>query len=338
MYPGLSFRHSTRIAATLAIVAGGLALMSPAQADDGPRARLRDGNLIVTGTRADDHVSIGADARDYTVDFGSDNTTDATFPRDRVGLITVLAGRGNDDIRVTGLIEIPVALAGHQGNDHLVALTNGAVNVNSGAGQDVVETRDDGVGNQIVALGTGNDRFVTTLHSFSEIPRDFSVTGGAGADALEMNGSTLADFLILFPRSGHLVVSRNILERIDATSTEDVTFFGFGGGDGVNLGDQVLVRDLSGTGVVNVTPNFSASKDGTTPNTDPDLLAVDGTDQVDSITLSGSGSDVSITGISPTVTPVWLQPNDLVILDTKEGDDKVDTSGLEQGLFQLSVL
>jgi hypothetical protein len=97
------------------------------------------------------------------------------------------------------------------------------------------------------------------------------------------------------------------------------------------------VNDLSGTDVVRFTPNFSGSQDGTAPNNSPDTLTVRGTAGVDHITVSGSGADVTVSGLTPLVTPIFLQPEDTLVIDTLESRDFVDSSGLQHGLVQLVV-
>ena len=52
-----------------------------------------------------------------------------------------------------------------------------------------------------------------------------------------------------------------------------MTWSGFGGNES---GDTVIVHDLSGTGVVNLTPDFTDPLDGTGPNNSGDTLAVIG--------------------------------------------------------------
>ena len=121
-----------------------------------------------------------------------------------------------------------------------------------------------------------------------------------------------------------------------------MTWFGFGGNDESGFGDDVVVNDLSGTGVVNFTPDFSSPFDPTTPNNSFDQLRVVGTTGHDHITVSGSGANITVAGLVPTVTPGEspdaepLLP-DVLRIDTLDGNDTVDGSGLQPGLVQLQV-
>jgi hypothetical protein len=103
------------------------------------------------------------------------------------------------------------------------------------------------------------------------------------------------------------------------------------------LGDSVAVNDLSGTGVVHFTPDFTDSSDNTGPTNNFDQLGVVGTAGVDHLTVSGSGANITVAGLTPLVTPVDLDTQDTLRIDTLDGDDVVDSSGLQTGLVQLQV-
>jgi hypothetical protein len=44
-----------------------------------------------------------------------------------------------------------------------------------------------------------------------------------------------------------------------------------------------------------------------------------------------------VAGLTPLVTPVFLAPDDFLLIQTLDGDDIVDSSGLQPGLVQLIV-
>lgn len=163
------------------------------------------------------------------------------------------------------------------------------------------------------------------------------VDGGTGQDTLEMQGSFASEAVSLSADAGHLVVLHELRDRIDADSVEDVTWFGFGGLDESGSGDQVAVNDLSGTDVVNFTPNVSSPSDSPAPTNSADQLTVRGTVGDDHITVSGSGANITVAGLTPTVNPVLLDSQDVLRIDTLDGTDTVDSSGLQTGLVQLQV-
>jgi hypothetical protein len=135
---------------------------------------------------------------------------------------------------------------------------------------------------------------------------DDIVDGGSGRDAMAMEGSCAPEGVGLPAVAGHLIVDHDVRDRIDADNIEDVSWRGFGGLDEGGSGDAIAVNDLSGTDVVRFMPDFTDPLDGTGPNNSSDTLTVRGTPAVDHITVSGSGANVTVAGLTPLVTPVFL--------------------------------
>jgi len=259
--------------------------------------------------------------------------------------ITINTGAGNDGGGVVGNIgdsgdgDAAVTIKGRGGNDNFIAAVPGPTAVNAGGGDDLVDGGGAGIGHETISLGEGNDKFVSELDAFvgSRIRSDV-VDGGTGQDAMEMRGSFASESVALSANAGHLLVEHDARDHIDADNVEDVSWFGFGGLNEDGGGDAVSVRDLSGTDVVNFTPNFSAPSDATAPNNSADQLTVVGTAGDDHITLSGSGANITVAGLTPTVTPVLLDSKDVLSIDTLAGNDTVDSHALQRGLVQLQVL
>ena len=212
----------------------------------------------------------------------------------------------------------------------------GPVTVNAGAGDDSIDGGRAGIGQETISLGDGNDRFVSGLNTFVGARSDI-VDGGAGKDTMEMDGTFASESVSLSASAGHLIVDHELRDRIDADNVEDVTWFGFGGLDESGSGDAVAVNDLSGTDVVNFTPDFSAPNDGTAPNNSADQLTVRATPGIDHITVSSAGANITVAGLTASVTPAQLDSADTLRIDTLGGDDTVDSSGLQPGLVQLQV-
>jgi len=337
---------------------GFVAFATPAGAATGPTATLRQGTVTVTGTAAGDPIGITIDADQLAVDLGRDGTIDAQFKRSRVTAVVVNAGAGDDSVSVFGTGAVPVTINGEDGNDFLfvagnigttgegdaptivngddgndglIAATPGPITVNAGAGDDFVDGGGAAVGQEIINLGDGNDRFVSSLNAFFGARSDI-VDGGTGQNTMQLEGTFASEAVTLSANAGHLIVD----QEFDAVNIQDVTWFGFGGND-EGGGDQVTVNDLSGTDVVNFTPNFSAPSDGTAPNNSADQVRVVGTEGDDHITVSGSGANITVAGLTPTVTPVLLDAQDTLRIDTLDGRDTVTSHDLQRGLVQLQV-
>ena len=100
MNPRMRLAASAAMTATIIGLLGAYA--TPAGAATGPTARLRDGNLTVTGTAARDVLRISMSHRQVAADFGFDGTIDARFLMSGVQQLSVQLGDGNDGLSVIG--------------------------------------------------------------------------------------------------------------------------------------------------------------------------------------------------------------------------------------------
>jgi hypothetical protein len=351
--------------ATAAIGVG--AVTSPAAAAAGPTATLSLRTVTVTGTAARDVIAMTLDTDRLTVDFGFDGSVDVQFRRSRFDRVRVLAGGGADGASVegVGVGDVPITMRGQGGNDFLGVVGNigdfgegdlrvmmigndgnddflagapGPVTILAGAGDDFVNGGLAGTGREAISLGDGNDRFRSSLNRFIVGGnRNDIVDGGAGQDAMDMEGTFATEGVALSANAGHLIVDHDFGDRIDADNIENVSWLGFGGLDETGSGDAIAVNDLSGTDVVRFAADFTDPLDGTGPNNSSDTLTVRGTAGVDHITVSGSGANVTVAGLTPLVTAVNLAPDDFLLIQTLSGRDVVDSSGLQRGLVQLIV-
>src|SRR3954447_14129730 len=352
-----------RSAGTFAVLATALgALAGSAGAATTPTATLVDGVVTVTGTANRDVIGITVDNDRLSVDFGQNGTIDARFTTAQVLRLKVLTGAGDDGVSVTGAAvgnmpitintslgndgigvvggtgdtgagDRPVAINAGDGNDGVVAAVAGPVSVQGGAGDDRVDGGGAGIGHETIALGDGNDTFISSLNAFIGTRSDV-VDGGAGQDKMEMDGTFATESISLSAKASHLLVQHSA-GQIDAVNVEDVSWFGFGGEDEDGGGDAVLVNDLTGTSVTRFTPNFSAPANPTVSNNSADQLTVVGTALDDHLTVSGSGQNITVAGLKPTITPVGMDAKDVLQINTIGGDDSVDTRQLPRGLVQL---
>jgi len=368
MNPRMRLAVGVAVTATIAGLLGASA--APASAATGPTARLQNGILTVTGTPARDVLEISMGHRQVAVDFGFDGTIDARFPMSGVRQLSVQLGDGDDGLSVigAGVGDVPIAISGGLGNDAAgvvgtedpllahtapVSISGGSGNDNlsasvpglapvsiaAGAGDDVVSGGDGSIGPEKISLGAGNDKFVSTLDVFDSpfTARNDVVDGGTGKDTLELRGTFASESLSLSADAGHLIALHDGGDRTDSVHVENVTWFGFGGNGEGGTGDDITVNDLSGTGVVNFTPDFSSPSDATAPNNSADQLRVVGTPGDDHITVDSIGATINVSGLAPAITPVLLDASDVLRIDTLAGNDTVDTSGLPPGLVQLQV-
>jgi hypothetical protein len=335
----------------------------PARAATAAAVTIERDVVTITGTANRDVISVRMNPTQLLVDFGFDGTVDAQIPRSRYRQVRILAGAGDDGVSVVGTGDVPVTisgeagndgigvvgvagatgtddaptvLSGDDGNDNLIAATPGQINILAGAGNDRVDAAGPGAGAQIISLGEGDDRLRRPFNAPAGTGRD-TVDAGTGRDTLELEGTFSTESLALSAVRGHLVIDHDARTRIVADGVEDVTYIGFGGLDEGGSGDAVAVNDLAGTGVTRFTADFSAGRGSTEPNNSADTLTVRGTPGTDHITVTGSKTNVLVSGLTPTVAAIFLQPEDFLLIDTLEGNDTVDSSGLQRGLVQLLV-
>ena len=120
--------------------------------------------------------------------------------------------------------------------------------------------------------------------------------------------------------------------EMDLDGIDEIDTLALGGADTFSVGD------LTGTPVdlvdVSLAPSFgSPGGDG-----QADRVQVAGTDRADAITVAGSLTTARLTGLSATVNISHAEGAlDTLAVDTRGGDDTVDSAGLAPGVIGLSV-
>jgi hypothetical protein len=370
MHRAVGLRRLTRTVGLTTAVTGG-ALAAAACSPAVPTATLNGGTVTVTGSAARDLIAVTMNANELAVNFGSDSTIDARFPRAQIQRVQVQANEGDDAVTVSGagVGDVPltvsgsigsdavtvfgnvgdrgagdaaISINGDDGNDNLVAIVPGPVTVQAGAGDDTVRGGGAGVGQETIFLGAGNDRFVSSLESQLGARNDI-VEGNGGRDTMEVDGSVTSETLTLSTgNAGHLIIDRDDSfddddqDRIDADNVEDVKWFGFGGlPDGA--GDTIIVNDLLATDVFEFTPDFSSGRGSNAPNNSSDTLIMRGTPDIDFFAVGVFRPNTISVGGTVAMTAVFLQPDDLLRIETLEGNDIVDSASLPAGLVQFEV-
>ena len=123
---------------------------------------------------------------------------------------------------------------------------------------------------------------------------------------------------------------------MDLSDLEEIDTLAGGGG-----ADTFAIGDLSRTPValvdVSLSPGFGApGGDG-----QADRVTVAGTDGDDALSVAGTvvvGGTATLTGLSAKVNVSHAEgANDTLAIDTGEGEDTVDSSGLAPGTIKLEV-
>ena len=238
-----------------------------------------------------------------------------------------ITGRGGEDILSASTAGMALTLDGGEDSDTVLGGPGDDLLIGGGDFDDV----KGGKGDDVARLGADFDRF-------SWAPGDGSddVDGGASRDSLFFLGEGAAEAFdvsadgrrVRFTRDvGNIVMDLSDLEEIDTLA---------GGG-----ADTFAIGDLSRTPValvdVSLSPGFGApGGDG-----QADRVTVAGTDGDDALAVAGTvvvGGTATLTGLPAKVNVSHAEgANDTLAIDTGEGDDTVDSSGLAPGTIKLEV-
>jgi Ca2+-binding RTX toxin-like protein len=301
------------------------------------------GVLTVTGDNNDNTIIVSRDAAGtILVNGGSVLVTGGVATAANASQIQVFGLGGNDVLTIddaNGAMP-PANLSGGEGNDTLTGGANADV-LDGGPGDDILLGRggDDvlqgGPGNDTLNGGQGTDQMIGGDGDDLIIwdPGDGSdvVEGQGGNDTLLFNGANIAEVVDLSANGQRLRFFRNVGTIVmDCDGVENVVFNALGGAD------QVTVNNLTGTQVTNVFVsllNALGTNDGAA-----DTVTVQGTDTNDVIKVSGSPTNVIVTGLSAVVTVVGGESGlDELAINGLGGDDMIDASAVSARAIDLTL-
>jgi hypothetical protein len=241
-------------------------------------------------------------------------------PTDRL----TMRGRGGSDLLSTstaalvqtldGGDDVDVLLGG-PGDDHLIG----------GADFDDVAGRQ---GDDTAEMGPAPDRF-----TWNPGDGDDGVEGGPGHDSMSFNGSADAEQFDLSASGRRLRYTRDVGGIVmDLDDVEEINTVALGGAD------VMTAHDLTRTDVDQANFNLTPAVGSPAGDGQPDRVVVEGTDRRDTIAVTGSGSAATVTGLSAAIGITHAEGAlDTLAIDTRAGDDTVDSSGLPAGIIGLLV-
>ena len=310
-----------RAAAAAAIAGAALLALGAdtASAHNNPfSAKTRAGALIIEGDRDDGRLALrlrAGDADRLELDFGDDGSADRTFKRDRFDRIEILAGGGEDRIRIDEANGVftdteQTTMDGEAGDDTLLG-GSGAETFAGGGGDDRV---DGNGGADRAFLGFGHDAFVWDPGDGSDV-----VEGGPGGDALVFNGSASSETFDASANGDRLRFVRdvgNIVMDVDDVEQVDVA-----AGAGA---DRLVTNDLAATDVRRINGDLGAA-DGA-----EDRAIMNATEGNDEIEARGSAGRARVTGLAPTLRIENAESGrDALVINALAGIDRIDGGGLD---------
>lgn len=231
--------------------------------------------------------------------------------------LVVHAGDGDDVITAgNGLGSlISLTLDGGAGNDTITG-GDGNDTITGGSGNDIV---NGGRGNDVAQLGSGDDTFTWNPGDGSD-----TVEGGSGNDKLLFNGANINETINISANGGRVRFTRDIANiTMDLDSIEQIEFDARGGAD------NIIVGDLSGTGVKQVIVDLGAVPGGTQGDGAADTVTVNATGGNEKIQVTAGGTTVTVTGLPEVVTIANAEAaNDRLVIQALGGNDVIDASAL----------
>ena len=148
------------------------------------------------------------------------------------------------------------------------------------------------------------------------------------------NGSNGAENFDIAANGDHVRLTRNLGNiTMDLKSVENIFLRTLG------ASDNVVVNDLSGTGVTQVNLDLAGTIGGSAGDAPADTVTVMGRSTVsDTIQVSGSGTSVSVAGLPAVVRMTSVEgANDALVVNGLGGDDLITAAGLVAGVVKLTI-
>jgi Ca2+-binding RTX toxin-like protein len=270
--------------------------------------------VTVNGTQSTDVIGISGSA--------ATGVTVAGLP----AIVTITASEGANDTLVVNALggDDTVDASGIEAN-LIKFVANGGLGIDTITGSQSNDLSTGGDGNDIFNGGNGDDTFVWNPGDDND-----TVEGQDGFDTLLFSGANIAENIAISANGERVRFTRDVAAvTIDLNDVEAVNFNALGGAD------TIAVNDLSGTDLTAVNLNLVIAGAG---DAQPDTVIVTGTNGDDTILPMGDASGAAVLGLAVQVNITGAEAaNDRLTINTLDGDDVVDASGLAMGAIQLTA-
>src|SRR5205814_958029 len=167
-------------------------------------------------------------------------------------------------------------------------------------------------------LGAGGDQFIWNPGDGSD-----TVDGQGGFDTLLFNGANVGENIDILANGLRTSFTRDVANiTMDLNHLEFLHFNALGGAD------NVIVDDLTGTSVIQVAIDLAGTLGGVAGDGQVDTVTVRGTAGVDHISVTASGTSLSVDGLSAQVLIDHAESTDALSIAGGGGDDTIDASSL----------
>ncbi|MCI0539794.1 MAG: hypothetical protein L0Z50_31690, partial [Verrucomicrobiales bacterium] len=262
--------------------------------------------------------------------------------------VVVVSGSTNR-VDVLGLTAAVAVIGGEQILDELTINTLGGVDVVDASAVEagaIDLTLNGGLGDDRLIGGAGNDLLIGAQGTDVMIggagddtalwnPGDGNdvVEGQAGHDTMLFVGSNGGESVDISANGQRVLFFRNPGNvTMDCNEVEALQFNAAGGPD------AITVNDLSGTGVAQVNLDLANPPTSGAGDILADTITVDGSNDNDAVTVTGTPTGTSVLGSPAMVNIVGSDPAlDQLILQLLAGDDALIASDLQDGVIKLTA-
>ena len=315
--------------------------------------------VTYNGLDGADEVSVGdltgTAVVDVTIDLSGnagpglgDGSADVVMVSGTNGDDVIVVSEIGPEIKVTGLPHTVTIRADESPGDELVINALGGddvvdatalpedrmrLSIVGGLGEDVMlggeggDTMNGGDGADLMFGGAGDDNFVWNPGDDSD-----TLEGQAGFDTLLFRGANIAEIVTLSANGGRMLLFRNVANIVmDTDDVEGVEFAALGGAD------EVVVNDLTGTNVTDVTVDLALVAGNGVGDGQADNVIVNGTGGDDIALVEDGPGTVSTFGLSTRVDILGSEAaNDRLTINLLAGADVMEASGLADGFIRLT--
>src|SRR5215218_1702508 len=270
--------------------------------------------VTVNGTQGADVFGAAGDASGINV-FGLHTAINVLFQEQANDRLTLNALGGDDTVNATSLKA-----------DGIQLTMNGGLGADTLLGSEGDDLVNGGDGDDLALLGAGDDSFVWNPGDDSD-----TVEGQSGFDTMRFNGANIAEHFGIAANGGRVRFSRDIAAiTMDLNDVESIDLDALGGADTIEVGD------LTGTDLTEVNTDLAVV--GGAGDGQPDNVIVNGTNGDDVVVVAGDASGVAVVGLAAQVNITGAEAaNDRLTVNTRDGADVVEASGLTADAIQLTV-
>lgn len=279
--------------------------------------------IIVNGTNGNDNINIFGAGSSVSV-LGLPAVVNIQKSEGANDSLVINGLGGNDGISASTLPAgiIKLTIDGGTGNDTILG-SRGDDIILGGDGNDFIDGQQ---GNDVAFMGAGDDVFQWDPGDGND-----TIEGQAGTDTMLFFGANISENIEMSANGSRFRFFRDVANvTMDTDDVENVDFRALGGAD------NIVIGDLTGTDVKNISIDLRGSNGGGDGATDS--ITVNGTQGADVFGASGNAGSATVFGLQARVDIFNSEvSNDRLSLNGFGGDDSINATSLKANTIQLTM-